>query len=172
VDNARAVERIQELTITDDVTGLYNARHLYKTLRGEVYRSARFGYQFTVVFLDLDHFKQVNDTHGHLVRLKAAGRDRLQRSRHNCASSTSPSVTAAMSSSSAAADGQGFRPRRGQAPARWLPQLPPSSPTRTCTSTCAAPWDGDVSGKTRKSAHEIIRQADEMMYIGEELHPR
>src|SRR3954471_21280512 len=41
VDNARAVERIQELTITDDVTGLYNARHLYKTLEAEVYRSAR-----------------------------------------------------------------------------------------------------------------------------------
>src|SRR5437763_2625989 len=70
VDNARAVERIQELTITDDVTGLYNARHLYKTLEAEVYRSARFGYQFTVIFIDLDHFKQVNDTHGHLVGSK------------------------------------------------------------------------------------------------------
>ena len=66
IDNARAVEKIQELTITDDCTGLYNARHLYKTLEAEVYRSARFGYEFTVLFLDLDHFKQVNDTHGHL----------------------------------------------------------------------------------------------------------
>ncbi len=42
IDNARAVEKIQELTITDDCTGLYNARHLYKTLESEVYRSARF----------------------------------------------------------------------------------------------------------------------------------
>src|SRR5438874_3426484 len=67
IDNARAVERIQELTITDDCTGLYNARHLYKTLEAEVYRSARFGYEFSVIFIDLDHFKQVNDTHGHLV---------------------------------------------------------------------------------------------------------
>src|SRR3954469_10674027 len=70
VDNARAVERIQELTITDDVTGLYNARHLYKTLEAEVYRSARFGYEFTVLCIDLDHFKQVNDTHGHLIGSK------------------------------------------------------------------------------------------------------
>src|SRR5207248_2227975 len=70
IENARAVEKIQELTITDDVTGLYNARHLYKTLEAEVYRSARFGYQFTVIFIDLDHFKQVNDTHGHLVGSK------------------------------------------------------------------------------------------------------
>jgi diguanylate cyclase (GGDEF)-like protein len=70
IENARSVEKIQELTITDDVTGLYNARHLYKTLETEVYRSARFGYEFTVLFIDLDHFKQVNDTHGHLIGSK------------------------------------------------------------------------------------------------------
>jgi diguanylate cyclase (GGDEF)-like protein len=70
IENARAVEKIQELTITDDCTGLYNARHLYKTLETEVYRSARFGYEFSVLFIDLDHFKQVNDTHGHLIGSK------------------------------------------------------------------------------------------------------
>jgi GAF domain-containing protein len=67
IENARWVEKIQELTITDDCTGLYNARHLYKTLDTEVYRSSRFGYEFSVLFIDLDHFKTVNDTHGHLV---------------------------------------------------------------------------------------------------------
>src|SRR6266404_9506934 len=67
IENARSVEKIQELTITDDCTGLYNARHLHRTLETEVYRSSRFGYEFTVLFIDLDHFKQVNDTHGHLV---------------------------------------------------------------------------------------------------------
>jgi len=70
IENARSVEKIQELTITDDCTGLYNARHLYKTLETEVYRSSRFGYEFTVLFIDLDHFKQVNDTHGHLIGSK------------------------------------------------------------------------------------------------------
>jgi diguanylate cyclase (GGDEF)-like protein len=70
IENAKSVERIQELTITDDVTGLFNARHLYKTLDAEVYRSSRFGYEFSVIFIDLDHFKQVNDTHGHLVGSK------------------------------------------------------------------------------------------------------
>ena len=70
IENARSVEKIQELTITDDCTGLFNARHLYKTLETEVYRSARFGYEFSVVFIDLDHFKQVNDTHGHLIGSK------------------------------------------------------------------------------------------------------
>ncbi|HYK48411.1 MAG TPA: sensor domain-containing diguanylate cyclase [Terriglobales bacterium] len=70
IENSRSVERIQELTITDDCTGLYNARHLYKTLETEVYRSSRFGYEFSVLFIDLDHFKQVNDTHGHLIGSK------------------------------------------------------------------------------------------------------
>src|SRR5437762_13849719 len=70
IENARWVEKIQELTITDDCTGLYNARHLYKTLEAEVYRSHRFNYEFSVIFIDLDHFKQVNDTHGHLVGSK------------------------------------------------------------------------------------------------------
>ena len=70
IENARSVEKIQELTITDDCTGLYNARHLYKTLEQEVYRSSRFGYEFSVLFIDLDHFKQVNDTHGHLIGSK------------------------------------------------------------------------------------------------------
>jgi diguanylate cyclase (GGDEF)-like protein len=67
IDNARAVEKIQELTITDDCTGLYNARHLYNTIEAELYRSTRFGYEFSVLFLDLDRFKLVNDNYGHLV---------------------------------------------------------------------------------------------------------
>ncbi len=66
IDNARSVARIEELSITDDCTGLYNARHLYSCIDSEVSRSQRFGYEFTVLFVDLDHFKVVNDTHGHL----------------------------------------------------------------------------------------------------------
>lgn len=70
LENARYVQRIHELTITDDCTALYNARHLNFVLDAEIYRSNRYGYEFSVIFIDLDHFKQVNDVHGHLVGSK------------------------------------------------------------------------------------------------------
>src|ERR1700712_2662670 len=63
IQNARSMTLIQELTITDDVTGLFNARHLYTMLDEQVKLSA----DFTLLFMDLDHFKTINDTHGHLV---------------------------------------------------------------------------------------------------------
>jgi diguanylate cyclase (GGDEF)-like protein len=65
IENAQAFERIRELTIVDDHTGLYNARHLHRVLDTEVVRSERYGRPFSLVFIDLDRFKQVNDTHGH-----------------------------------------------------------------------------------------------------------
>jgi len=67
LENARHVKRIHELTIMDDCTSLYNARHMGVILDTEIYRSQRYNYEFSIVFIDLDHFKQVNDTHGHLV---------------------------------------------------------------------------------------------------------
>jgi len=70
LENARYVQRIHELTITDDCTALYNARHLNFVLDAEIYRSTRYNYEFSVIFLDLDHFKQINDTRGHLVGSK------------------------------------------------------------------------------------------------------
>jgi diguanylate cyclase (GGDEF)-like protein len=67
LENARHVKKIHELTITDDCTSLYNARHMGFILETEIYRSQRYNYEFSIVFIDLDHFKDVNDTHGHLV---------------------------------------------------------------------------------------------------------
>ena len=70
IENARYVQRIHELTITDDLTGLYNSRHLHSVLEAEIYRSTRHHYDFSLIFIDLDHFKQVNDQHGHLAGSK------------------------------------------------------------------------------------------------------
>lgn len=67
IDNARAVERIQELTITDDCTGLYNVRHLYRMLEEYSSPVTHGSEPFSLIFIDIDHFKDVNDQHGHLA---------------------------------------------------------------------------------------------------------
>jgi diguanylate cyclase (GGDEF)-like protein len=67
IENAHDVTSIQQLTITDDCTGLFNARHLYHVLDRELKRSAGQGSPVSLAFLDLDRFKDVNDQHGHLV---------------------------------------------------------------------------------------------------------
>jgi diguanylate cyclase (GGDEF)-like protein len=163
VDNARAVEKIQELTITDDVTGLYNARHLYKTLEAEVYRSARFGYEFSVVFIDLDHFKHVNDTYGHLVGSKLLAEIGYMIKTH------------------LRLIDYAFR-YGGDEFVILLPQTPKESAQvvakrlRDVFRQCKFLRDDSLNINVRasmgiasypedaKSAHEIIRQADEMMY--------
>jgi diguanylate cyclase (GGDEF)-like protein len=73
IQNVRAVERIQELTITDDCTGLFNSRHLFAVTDSELERSRRFNFPFSLIFIDLDHFKRVNDLHGHLAGSRLLG---------------------------------------------------------------------------------------------------
>jgi len=61
------IAELRGLTYTDDLTGLYNQRYLELILDRELSLSTRNEMEFSVLFLDLDHFKMVNDTHGHLV---------------------------------------------------------------------------------------------------------
>ncbi|GLY03354.1 hypothetical protein Acsp01_37330 [Actinoplanes sp. NBRC 101535] len=65
VNNVRVHEEAQRLSLTDPLTGLWNYRYLREVLRREVERANRFGRMLTVLVLDLDHFKEVNDTYGH-----------------------------------------------------------------------------------------------------------
>ncbi|HZX94808.1 MAG TPA: sensor domain-containing diguanylate cyclase [Myxococcales bacterium] len=65
IENARNFHKVQELTVLDDHTGLFNSRHLRRSLESEVVRATRFGHPVSLIFFDLDHFKRVNDTHGH-----------------------------------------------------------------------------------------------------------
>ena len=79
IENAHDVARIQQLTITDDCTGLFNVRRLYEVLGRELEHCTRRR-PVSLAFLDLDHFKLVNDVHGHLVgsELLARAGARLQ----------------------------------------------------------------------------------------------
>lgn len=62
-----AIAEVERLTTIDTLTGLYNRQHLHDVLGHETMRSASGTPGFCVALIDLDHFKQVNDTHGHQV---------------------------------------------------------------------------------------------------------
>lgn len=61
------LEKVQTLASRDALTGLYNRRHMQDRLVDSAKRHERYGERFTVVLVDLDHFKRINDVHGHRV---------------------------------------------------------------------------------------------------------
>ncbi len=65
ISGAEALETLSRQATTDPITGLANYRTFHERLSSEVERSARHGRALSVAVLDLDYFKQVNDTHGH-----------------------------------------------------------------------------------------------------------
>lgn len=71
LDTALLLKRAEALSVTDDLTGLYNSRYMNQVLRRETKRASRSGRPLSLLFIDLDGFKQVNDTHGHLCGSRA-----------------------------------------------------------------------------------------------------
>ncbi|SEA81926.1 response regulator receiver modulated diguanylate cyclase [Desulfuromusa kysingii] len=65
--NACRYQDAQELMYTDDLTGLYNHRYMQISLNREIKRAHRYGLKFSLLFLDLDRFKEINDAYGHLA---------------------------------------------------------------------------------------------------------
>jgi diguanylate cyclase (GGDEF)-like protein/PAS domain S-box-containing protein len=73
----RLERKLKQLTVTDDLTGLFNQRHFFQQLPREMERASRRGSRFSLCIFDLDKFKRYNDTHGHLAGdhlLKAIGK--------------------------------------------------------------------------------------------------
>ena len=66
IENARLHEQLQQRAITDHITGLFNHRHIFERLEEELARAARSSSTFAVMMMDLDKFKDFNDTYGHL----------------------------------------------------------------------------------------------------------
>ena len=71
LDNALLLQRAEALSVTDDLTHLYNSRYLTLVLRRETKRATRTGQPLSLLFLDMDGFKSVNDAHGHLCGSRA-----------------------------------------------------------------------------------------------------
>ncbi len=60
-------EQLRILSVTDELTGLYNRRHMLQCIKETLGQYHRFGTPFSVLMLDVDHFKNINDSHGHQV---------------------------------------------------------------------------------------------------------
>ncbi len=67
IENARLFDEVQQLAITDGLTGLYNRRYFFELARSEFERARRYKRHLSVIIFDIDHFKKVNDTYGHPV---------------------------------------------------------------------------------------------------------
>ncbi|MDX2500037.1 MAG: diguanylate cyclase [Deltaproteobacteria bacterium] len=65
-ERIRMMEKLQKLAVTDGLTKLYNSRSFYSQLETEVDRFNRYKHPLALLLLDLDHFKDYNDTYGHL----------------------------------------------------------------------------------------------------------
>jgi diguanylate cyclase (GGDEF)-like protein len=71
LDGSLHLKRLEALSVTDDLTHLYNSRYLNQVLRRETKRASRSGRPLSLLFIDLDGFKSINDTHGHLFGSRA-----------------------------------------------------------------------------------------------------
>jgi diguanylate cyclase (GGDEF)-like protein len=71
LDAASLLQQAEALSVTDDLTHLYNSRYLNQVLRRETKRSSRSGRPLSLLFIDLDGFKSINDTYGHLFGSRA-----------------------------------------------------------------------------------------------------
>lgn len=71
LENALTIQRAEALSVTDDLTRLYNSRYMNQVLRRETKRASRSGRPLSLLFIDLDGFKGINDRHGHLCGSRA-----------------------------------------------------------------------------------------------------
>jgi diguanylate cyclase (GGDEF)-like protein len=62
-----ANDRLRTLSVTDDLTGAYNRRYFFERLEQEINKAARHGYPISVMLIDIDNFKSINDYNGHLI---------------------------------------------------------------------------------------------------------
>ena len=70
IERSSLYHKMAELAITDDLTKLFNSRYLSRTLEVEIHRADRSSTSVSLIFMDIDYFKQVNDHFGHLVGSK------------------------------------------------------------------------------------------------------
>jgi diguanylate cyclase (GGDEF)-like protein len=70
IERTSLYQKMTEISITDDLTKLFNTRYLNRTIEIEIQRSTRYNTSVSLIFMDIDFFKHVNDSHGHIIGSK------------------------------------------------------------------------------------------------------
>ena len=162
VANAEAWEALARQAATDPVTGLANHRAFYEQLRAEAERARRHGRALSVALFDLDHFKQINDRHGHQTGDKVLAEVALRLADQ--------------------LEGDGLLARIGGEEFAWvMPET--SAPDALAAAECArsaitgSDFDGVgaltisagvCTGTAGQSAEELVRLADQALYWAKE----
>ncbi|MFO8007824.1 MAG: diguanylate cyclase [Candidatus Brocadiia bacterium] len=154
-ERTEMVEKLAELSVTDELTGIANRRSLQRKMEDEVCRSTRTGRPFSLLMVDLDHFKDVNDTHGHQAgdRVLQACARTLSRSVRNTdvvARYGGEEFCVVLTETALSGAHDAAKKLR-----RRIASLPEPVPT---VSIGAAAWEPGVC------AEEIVRRADKAMY--------
>jgi diguanylate cyclase (GGDEF)-like protein len=70
IERTSLYQKMTELALTDDLTKLFNTRYLNRTIEIEIQRSSRYNTSVSLIFMDIDYFKRINDRYGHLIGSK------------------------------------------------------------------------------------------------------
>jgi len=70
IERVSLYQKMEELALTDDLTKLFNTRYLNRTIEVEIQRSKRYNMSVSLIFMDIDYFKNINDHYGHLIGSK------------------------------------------------------------------------------------------------------
>jgi diguanylate cyclase (GGDEF)-like protein len=167
IENARLHARTEEMAVTDVLTGLHNRRWLDGRLQEEVQRSQRFDKSLSVLMLDIDHFKRINDQYGHpagdavLKHLAEVVVSQLREVDLATRYGGEEFVVMLPETDDAAAMHGAERIRRAVAGASFT--LPDGSEISMTVSIGVASYPGSAAG-----AEELIAHADQALYLAKQ----
>ncbi len=163
LDNAKMYQRVEEMAVTDGLTGLYNHRKFQELLGEELKRSERHPQSLSLLLVDIDHFKRINDKYGHpvgdsiLKKLSQVLRESVREIDHPCRYGGEEFALILVNTNSKGAFRMAERIRKNVAKSNF--RLENGERIEVAISTGIATYPDDS-----RSQQELIDRADQALY--------